>query len=203
MAGDDTATKALTDAHTVLGTVFYMAPEQVEGREADGRSDVWALGAMLYEMATGQRPFAGDSTASVMSAILRDAVPLVSTRLPLTPPAFDHIVERCLQKDPDERWQNAGDVKRELQWIASGRSGSGVAPAAPPTVQRSRASWAIAAAALSIGAVLGAARDCFCGRTRRRRSRSAASFRLFRRLASEREPRSRCRLTDATSPLLA
>ena len=186
--GDQTATRALTDAHTVLGTVFYMAPEQVEGREADARSDVWALGAMLYEMATGQRPFAGDSTASVMSAILRDAVPLVSTRHPLTPPAFDHLVERCLHKDPDERWQNAGNVKRQLQWIAQRsvgqrRSAGGVPCAAPVArdlgdcccgARDRRRDWG--------------GRDVCCGQARRLRSRSAASSQSFRRPASEPEP---------------
>src|SRR6185436_9560138 len=78
-------TKALTDSHTIVGTIHYMAPEQVEGHDTDHRTDLWALGVMLYEMATGQRPFAGDSAASVMSAILRDRAPLVSARQPLTP----------------------------------------------------------------------------------------------------------------------
>src|SRR5262249_23318362 len=120
-------TKALTDRHTIVGTIQYMAPEQIEGRATDARADLWALGVMLYEMATGQRPFGGESTASVMSAILRDTAPPVSARQPLTPASFEHLVERCLQKDPDERWQTAGDVKRELQWIASGRTGNVIA----------------------------------------------------------------------------
>jgi len=96
-----------------------MAPEQVEGRAPDPRTDLWALGVMLYEMATAHRPFGGDSAASVISAILRDPAPSVSARLPLTPSSFDNLVDRCLQKDPEERWQTAGDVRRELEWIAN------------------------------------------------------------------------------------
>ena len=107
-----------TAAGTILGTMYYMAPEQVEGREADARSDIWALGVVIYEMATGARPFDGESAASVIGAILKDRPAAISSRQPLSPAALDHVVERCLDKDPDERWQNAGDVKRELAWIA-------------------------------------------------------------------------------------
>ena len=102
--------RPLTATGTILGTIHYMAPEQVEGREADTRSDIWALGAVLYEMATGQRPFDGASAASVIGAILKDTPPEVSTRQPLSPSALDHLVERCLEKDADDRWQDAGDV---------------------------------------------------------------------------------------------
>ena len=104
-----TATPATVEG-TILGTIHYMAPEQVEGREADTRSDIWALGAVLYEMATGQRPFDGTSAASVIGAILKDTPPAVSTRQLLAPPALDHLVARCLEKDADDRWQDAGDV---------------------------------------------------------------------------------------------
>ena len=108
-----------TAAGTILGTVQYMAPEQVEGREADARSDIWAFGAVLFEMVTGHRPFGGDSPASVIGAILKDAAPRVSARQPVAPPALDHVVERCLAKDPAERWHSIGDVKHQLEWIAS------------------------------------------------------------------------------------
>ena len=112
-------TAAPGTAHgTILGTMHYMAPEQLEGREADARSDIWALGALLYEITTGRRPFDGESAASVIGGILRDTPEPVSTRRPVAPSALDHLVERCLAKDPDERWQDAGDVKRELDWIA-------------------------------------------------------------------------------------
>jgi serine/threonine protein kinase len=107
-----------TATGTILGTVHYMSPEQVEGREADARSDIWALGVVLYEMATGTRPFDGESAASIIGAILKDTPATISARQPLSPPALDHVVERCLDKDSDERWQHAGDIKRELTWIA-------------------------------------------------------------------------------------
>ena len=142
-----TATPA-TAAGTILGTIHYMAPEQVEGREADTRSDIWALGAVIYEMATGQRPFDGASAASVIGAILKDTPPAVSTRQPLAPSALDHLVERCLEKDADDRWQDAGDVKHELTWIADG--GTAVAPVDARTRNRwsERVAWMTAAAAV-------------------------------------------------------
>ena len=140
-----TATPA-TATGTILGTIHYMAPEQVEGREADTRSDIWALGAVLYEMATGRRPFDGASAASVIGGILKDTPPAVSTRQPLAPSALDHLVKRCLEKDADERWQDAGDVKRELTWIAEG--GTSVAPvgARTPNPWSERVAWITAAA---------------------------------------------------------
>jgi eukaryotic-like serine/threonine-protein kinase len=148
-------TKALTDRHTIVGTIQYMAPEQVEGRATDARTDLWALGVMLYEMATGQRPFAGESTASVMSAILRDTVPPVSSRQALTPSSFDHLIDRCLQKDPEERWQSAGDLKRELQWIASERAGKAIA-SSPARASQTRSAWWYAVPALIVGGIAGA-----------------------------------------------
>jgi eukaryotic-like serine/threonine-protein kinase len=129
------AKQPLTAAGVLVGTVHYMAPEQVEGREADARTDVWALGALLYEMATGRRPFDGDSPASVIGAILKDVPPPISTRAPLIPGALDHLVERCLAKDPDERWQSAADVGAVLRWIAS----SGGEP--PAGLRRPRRAW--------------------------------------------------------------
>jgi serine/threonine protein kinase len=108
----------LTSAGMVIGTIQYMAPEQIEGKEADARSDLFALGAVLYEMATGKRPFEGKSQISVASAILeRDPEPL-RTLKPLTPVAFEHVVSSCLAKNPDDRVQNAHDVRLDLEWIA-------------------------------------------------------------------------------------
>jgi eukaryotic-like serine/threonine-protein kinase len=100
---------------TILGTVPYMAPEQVEGREADARSDIWALGVVAYEMLTGTRPFDGASPASVIGSILKDTPPSISVRQPLAPPAFELVVQHCLTKDPDERWQTAADLRFAIQ----------------------------------------------------------------------------------------
>jgi serine/threonine-protein kinase len=127
-----------------------MAPEQVEGRDADARCDIWALGAVLYEMVTGRRPFDGESPASVIGSILKDQAPRPSMRQPVAPPALDHIVECCLRKDPDQRWQNAGDLRQELVWIAE-NGASAAAPAAPRTVWLRPVSGWVAAALLAAG----------------------------------------------------
>ena len=97
-------------AGTILGTVQYMAPEQLEGKEADSRSDIWALGTVIFEMATGARPFKGDTPASVIGAILKDEPPSISTLRPLIPPTLDRVVSLCLVKDPEDRWQSAKDL---------------------------------------------------------------------------------------------
>jgi Tol biopolymer transport system component len=104
-----------TAAGTLLGTLHYMAPEQVEGKEADARSDIWALGVVLYEMVTGVRPFGGESPASVIGAILRDTPAPVLGHQPLAPLGLDRLVTGCLVKDPDQRWQSAADVRRQLE----------------------------------------------------------------------------------------
>jgi Tol biopolymer transport system component/tRNA A-37 threonylcarbamoyl transferase component Bud32 len=117
----------LTAQGTVVGTFQYMAPEQVEGKEADARSDIFALGAVLYEMATAKRAFEGRTAASAMAAVLeREPLPISSVQ-PMSPTALDHVVQGCLAKDPEARWQSVADIARELRWIASGGSGVGVA----------------------------------------------------------------------------
>ncbi len=104
-----------------------MAPEQVEGKEADARSDIFALGAVLYEMATGKRAFEGKTVASAMAAVLeRDPAPISSLQ-PMAPAALDRLVKTCLEKDPDERWQTAHDVKLQLRQIAEKGPQPGVA----------------------------------------------------------------------------
>ncbi len=138
-----------TTKGTILGTVPYMAPEQVEGREADARSDIWAFGAVLYEMATGQRPFSGDSPASVIGAILKDTPPPISARQPVAPLALDHLVERCLAKDPDERWQHIGDVRHEIEWIASNGPAAAISGISTHSPWRERTAWILAALALA------------------------------------------------------
>ncbi len=121
----------LTTAGQVLGTIQYMSPEQLEGKPADVRSDLFALGAVLYEMCTGKRPFDGKSQISVASAIFeKDPEPISASR-PLTPPAFERLVNTCLAKNPDDRFQSARDVRLELKWIAD--QGAQLAPAAAAT----------------------------------------------------------------------
>ncbi len=121
-----TEAQPLTKEGSILGTFQYMAPEQLEGKEADARTDIFAFGSVLYEMVTGRRAFEGKSQASLIAAILEHEPPAMSTLQTMTPPLLDHVVRTCLAKDPDERWQSAGDVERELNWIAEVGSESGV-----------------------------------------------------------------------------
>src|SRR5271169_217555 len=107
----------LTAQGMVVGTFQYMSPEQVEGKEADARSDIFAFGAVLYEMATGKRAFEGKTQLSLMSAILEKEPEPMATANPLTPPLLDHVLRRCLAKNPEERWQSAQDLKLELEWV--------------------------------------------------------------------------------------
>ena len=115
---DRTITQALTGDGTIVGTFQYMAPETLGGAEADGRSDIFAFGAVLYEMLTGRRAFDGKSHATIIGAILHTEPPSVRAAQPLVPPALEHLIQTCLAKDPEERWQNAHDLSGELQWIA-------------------------------------------------------------------------------------
>src|SRR4029077_9137648 len=129
---------------TILGTVPYMSPEQVEGKDADARSDLWALCAVMYEIETGARHFRRDSAASVIGAILKDTPAPISSRQPLSPPALDHVVGRCLEKDPDERWQTAGDLMRELRWIERrGENTAGVSDRSR-SIRPARIGWFVA-----------------------------------------------------------
>jgi eukaryotic-like serine/threonine-protein kinase len=135
-----------TQRGTIVGTFQYMSPEQVEGKELDGRSDIFSLGAVLYEMVTGQRAFEGKSQLSVASAILeKEPAPITSIK-PLTPPGLDHAIRRCLSKDPDDRWQTARDLALELKWISESTSKGGVpAPLLKSRKYRERVAWALAA----------------------------------------------------------
>jgi eukaryotic-like serine/threonine-protein kinase len=151
-----TQARPLTQEGTILGTFQYMAPEQLEGQEADARTDIFALGALLYEMATGKRAFEGTSRTSLIAAIVSSNPVPISQLVPMTPPALDHVVRRCLEKDRDDRWQSAHDVASELRWISGAGSQAGVA--APITVRRKsreRLAWSLAAAALLAAIVTG------------------------------------------------
>jgi serine/threonine protein kinase len=138
----------VTREGSLLGTVQYMAPEQLEGREADARTDIFAFGCVLYEMATGKRAFSGATQASLISSILRDEPQPISRNQPMSPPALDHVVKKSLAKDPEDRWQNASDLGGELKWIAEGGSQTGATPISL-VGRRSRPwlPWAVAALA--------------------------------------------------------
>jgi Tol biopolymer transport system component len=127
----------VTMAGTIVGTVQYMSPEQIQGKEADGRSDVFAFGAMVYEMLTGKRPFEGKSQLSVASAILEKDPELISKIQPLTPPSLQYLVQTCMAKEPDQRFQSVHDLKLQLQWIVVGGSQTGT-PAVVVSQRRNR-----------------------------------------------------------------
>ncbi|HKV80285.1 MAG TPA: protein kinase, partial [Candidatus Sulfotelmatobacter sp.] len=124
----------LTQQGTIVGTFQYMAPEQVEGKEADARSDIFSFGAVLYEMVCGKRAFEGKTLVSVAASILEKEPEPIRTLQPLTPASLERAIRKCLAKDPDERWQSAGDLASELKWIAEG-SASGVLAVAKPAAR--------------------------------------------------------------------
>src|SRR6195256_69683 len=137
----------LTSEGMLVGTFQYMAPEQLEGKEADARADIFALGELIYEMATGKPAFSGKSRASLIAAILTTEPPPMESLEPMTPVLLGRVVKKCLAKDPDERWQSASDLAAELKWIAEGGSQSGVAVRAPAASSAwSRPGWILAAA---------------------------------------------------------
>jgi tRNA A-37 threonylcarbamoyl transferase component Bud32 len=144
-----------TKEGTVVGTFQYMSPEQVEGKEVDGRSDIFSFGAVLYEMVTGKKAFEGKSQLSVASAILEKEPAPITALKPLTPVTLEHAVKKCLAKLPDERWQSASDLASELKWISEGGVGTGTAPA---LAGKSKAHWITAGlAAVTSGALMVAA----------------------------------------------
>jgi predicted Ser/Thr protein kinase len=148
-----TVSGPLTARGTILGTFQYMAPEQVEGEEADARTDIFAFGALLFELLSGRKAFEGKSDASLLSAILRDQPPPVSQVQPVSPPALDHLVRACLAKDRDDRIQTAHDVVLQLRWIGEG-SGATVPQIRPRRKWGERVAWATALAAVSLVAIL-------------------------------------------------
>jgi len=150
-----TMTKSLTSAGSIVGTFQYMSPEQLEGGEADPRSDIWALGCVLYEASTGRRAFTGKSQASLIGAIMNTEPTPISQVVPLMPPALERLVQACLTKDSDERIQTAHDVRLQLEWIRDAGSQAGLpAPVAAKRQLRERVAWVLAAAGLAAAGLL-------------------------------------------------
>jgi serine/threonine-protein kinase len=146
--------QGLTQEGTILGTLQYMAPEQLEGKEADARTDIFAFGATLYEMATGKKAFSASSQASLITAIMSSDPSPISSVQPMSPPALDRVVKKCLSKDPEDRWQNAADLGSELKWIGESGSQAGV-PAPIALRRRVRLGAAGTIAGVILGAVVG------------------------------------------------
>jgi eukaryotic-like serine/threonine-protein kinase len=155
MPGSAETANTLTGKGVILGTLQYMAPEQLEGKEADARTDIFAFGAVVYEMATGRKAFEGQSGASLIGAILHTEPPSVSSRQPLAPPALDRLVRKCLAKDAEKRWQSAGDLHDELEWIKDGGPQGGAAAARPPKRGRTLALYGALVVAAAAAGVLG------------------------------------------------
>jgi len=154
-ASDGKATESITAEQKVIGTLHYMSPEQLEGREVDARTDVFAFGVTLYEMVTGRKAFAGSSAASVSAAILTSEPAPVSSSAAGgngVPTSIDHILRRALAKQPDERWQTARDMMLELRWLKDGRPRS--APAVSAALRGPR--WlAVSAVAVAVAVLAG------------------------------------------------
>ncbi|MBZ5677322.1 MAG: protein kinase [Acidobacteriia bacterium] len=153
-ANIQTVTEPITRAGAILGTLYYMSPEQVEGKDSDGRSDIFSFGVVLYEMVTGQRPFTGDTQAAVLAALLKDQPAPMSQRQPATPRALERVVRKCLEKKPDDRWHSARDLTPTLELIdleAPPTSMSSASTSVPIPVQTPHKKWlwpAVAATAL-------------------------------------------------------
>jgi Tol biopolymer transport system component len=144
----------MTAPGMLIGTFQYMAPEQLEGLEADPRSDIFAFGALLFEMITGRRAFAGNTQTSLIAAILRDDPPAPSSLTAVTPPALDRAIGKCLAKDPDARWQDAADLRDELVWIAGG-GGQPARPSDAASRMRERVAWTVCATAVVAAVTVG------------------------------------------------
>ncbi|MEI6669877.1 MAG: protein kinase [Acidobacteriota bacterium] len=150
MTAAPTTGPPLTGQGTILGTLHYMAPEQLEGKEVDARADIFSFGALVYEMVTGKKTFDGTSPASVIGAILKDEPPAMSAAQPVSPAMLDRTIMTCLAKNPDDRWQTASDLRRELTWIGqSGGADVGPRVSAAGVGLRARTGW-VAAAILAV-----------------------------------------------------
>ena len=149
-----TTPPGLTAAGTIVGTFQYMSPEQVEGIDAGPSSDIFSFGCVLYEMVSGRKAFAGKTTASVMAAVLKEEPPVPSSVQPMSPPALDHVIARCLAKDVNERWQSAGDLKHQLQWIAGGATQVGAPALRRGRSRRELVAWTVAGLAVVAAAAV-------------------------------------------------
>jgi serine/threonine protein kinase/Tol biopolymer transport system component len=156
LAASPTVANPLTQQGAIVGTFQYMAPEQLEGQEVDHRGDLWALGCVLYEMATGQRAFEGNTQASLIGAIMHTQPELVSQRVAVAPVEFDRIVSSCLVKDPQDRAQSAHDIKLQLEWLLNGPPSSSMAAPAPEIPRKPRRGWGRLALAGLVGVLVGA-----------------------------------------------
>jgi serine/threonine protein kinase/WD40 repeat protein len=144
----------LTAEGTILGTLQYMAPEQLEAKEADSRTDIFAFGAVVYEMATGKKAFEGKSQASLIAAIMGQDPRPMSELQPMTPATLDHVVRRCMSKAPEGRWQAASDVMAELRWVTEvGTPVDSLPAVTTPTAWRRAIPWSIAAVAVFVAAL--------------------------------------------------
>jgi len=186
----DTPRAAMTEEGTILGTFQYMSPEQIEGKELDGRSDIFSLGAVLYEMVTGQQAFEGKSRLSVASAILEKEPEAIAKLKPLTPHVLDHVIRRCLAKHREDRWQSAHDLKLELQWINDSQSQGTWAPtnttATAPTSGRKLLLWAFLSVLLAT--ITGIVAWMLKPVPRQQVSRSVITLPVGQRLAELEEP---------------
>jgi eukaryotic-like serine/threonine-protein kinase len=131
----------LTGEGTIVGTFQYMAPEQLEGKEADARTDIFALGELIYEMVAGKPAFAGKSRASLIASILTNDPPPITQLQPMTPATLERVVKKCLAKDPEERWQSASDLASELKWIVEGGSSAALPIAGAGAKRHNRVAW--------------------------------------------------------------
>lgn len=151
-----TMTTPVTGEGTIIGTLQYMSPEQLDAKDLNGRSDIFSFGAILYEMATGKRAFEGKSQASLIASIMKEQPQPISQVMPLSPPMLDRVIRQCLEKDAEDRWQSAGDLRQALQWISEGGSQVGIPVAVSARRKlRERALWGalviLAAGCLALG----------------------------------------------------
>src|SRR6185503_21180857 len=182
-----TTPPGITVQGTILGTFQYMAPEQIEGLEADARTDIFAFGCVLFEMLTGGKAFEGKTPASLLGAILNGEPPRVSTVQPVTPPSLDRTVATCLAKDPDDRYQSARDLVRDLQWIAADAAAPAKVTATPdPRPVRARLAWMVQRLPEWL---CSRRRSWPCGTCARHRQKPDRSSSQSRRLKTSRSPR--------------